>query len=641
MAVSVLNSKSEKTDDSKDQRFSPPAVSLPKGGGAIKGIGEKFAANPVTGTGSLSIPLPLSPGRSGFAPALALSYDSGAGNGPYGFGWSVGYPSITRRADRGLPQYLDNKESDVFILSGAEDLVPVANPDGSRFEEQRDGFRITRYRPRIEGLFARIERWTNMGDPSNSFWRSISRDNITTFYGKTAASRIADPADSSCIFTWLVCESFDDKGNAAVYEYIAEDSRNVNTHLATEFNRTELSRSCNRYLKRVKYANRSTRLLQPDLSQAEWLFELVMDYGDHEGESPTIEPTLSWPVRPDSFSSHRSGFEVRTYRRCHRILMFHRFEELGPPPRLVRSLELDYDDFNYAQAFDTQAELEHLGSTRLGTFLRRASVTGYAENGFRKSLPPLELTYSRATIGEQTRTLDEESSANLPGGVDGVRYQWLDLNNEGISGVLRDQAGGWWFKPNLGCGRLGPQQLVAQKPSIGLETRAQFLDLAGDGVLDLVQLNRPNAGFFERDDQDGWSEFTPFASQPNIEWDDPNLRFVDLTGDGHADVLITEDDVICWHQSLAEDGFGPRESLQMAAGESLGPDSFSTTPPTRSFLLTCPETVFPTWCESAMAKSAIGPTLDMEGSAAKLRRMTRLSSTRPTCRASLSAFGRY
>ena len=28
----------------------PPAISLPKGGGAIRGIGEKFAANPVTGT---------------------------------------------------------------------------------------------------------------------------------------------------------------------------------------------------------------------------------------------------------------------------------------------------------------------------------------------------------------------------------------------------------------------------------------------------------------------------------------------------------------------------------------------------------------------------------------------------------------
>ncbi len=566
-----MNSQPARTDEQRDQRFAPPAVSLPKGGGAIKGIGEKFAANTVTGTGSLSIPLPLSPGRSGFTPALALSYDSGAGNGPYGFGWNVGYPSITRRTDRGLPKYLDNQESDVFILSGAEDLVPVVNPDGSQFEEQRDGYRITRYRPRIEGLFARIERWANLQDPSDRFWRSISRDNVTTFYGKTAASRIADPAEPTRIFTWLLCESFDDKGNAAAYEYVAEDGRNVDTSLASEYNRTEAGRTANRYLKRVKYANRISRLVQSDLSQAEWLFELVMDYGDHEGESPTIDPTSTWPIRPDPFSTYRAGFEVRTYRRCQRFLMFHRFEELGPEPKLVRSLALDYDDFAYGPGFNTQAELEHLGSTRVGSFLRRATITGYGDDGSRKAMPPLELSYSRPHISEETRTLEDGSHANLPSGVDGVRYQWLDLDSVGLSGVLTEQGGAWWYKPNLGEGRLGSQQLVAQKPSIGLESRTQFLDLAGDGLLDLVQLNQPNAGFFERDDRDGWSQFTPFASQPNIEWEDPNLRFVDLTGDGHADVLITEDDIICWHPSLAEEGFGPRESLKMAGDESLGP----------------------------------------------------------------------
>ena len=53
-----------------------PAINLPKGGGAIRGIGEKFAANPVTGTGSMSVPIATSPGRSGFEPQLALSYDS-------------------------------------------------------------------------------------------------------------------------------------------------------------------------------------------------------------------------------------------------------------------------------------------------------------------------------------------------------------------------------------------------------------------------------------------------------------------------------------------------------------------------------------------------------------------------------------
>ena len=64
----------------------PPTLSLPKGGGAIRGIGEKFAANPVTGTGSMSVPIAASPRRSGVGPQLSLSYDSGAGNGPFGFG---------------------------------------------------------------------------------------------------------------------------------------------------------------------------------------------------------------------------------------------------------------------------------------------------------------------------------------------------------------------------------------------------------------------------------------------------------------------------------------------------------------------------------------------------------------------------
>ena len=53
-----------------------PAITLPKGGGAIRGAGEKFAANPVNGSGSMSVPLALSPGRADFGPQLELSYDS-------------------------------------------------------------------------------------------------------------------------------------------------------------------------------------------------------------------------------------------------------------------------------------------------------------------------------------------------------------------------------------------------------------------------------------------------------------------------------------------------------------------------------------------------------------------------------------
>src|SRR6201993_4457844 len=113
----MAQEKKIERSDEKEGSFSAPPISLPKGGGAIRGIGEKFAANPVTGTGSMTVPIATSPGRSGFGPQLSLTYDSGAGNGAFGFGWHLALPTITRKTDKGLPQYLDNEESDVFILS--------------------------------------------------------------------------------------------------------------------------------------------------------------------------------------------------------------------------------------------------------------------------------------------------------------------------------------------------------------------------------------------------------------------------------------------------------------------------------------------------------------------------------------------
>src|SRR5262250_3320416 len=96
-------------------------ISLPKGGGAIKGIGETFQPNLFSGTGNHTIPLAISPGRNDFGPKLSLAYSSGNGNGIFGLGWQLAIPRITRKTEKGLPRYDD---SDVFVLSGAEDLVP-------------------------------------------------------------------------------------------------------------------------------------------------------------------------------------------------------------------------------------------------------------------------------------------------------------------------------------------------------------------------------------------------------------------------------------------------------------------------------------------------------------------------------------
>ena len=73
----------------KETAPTAPSINLPKGGGAIKGIGEKFSVNPVNGTGTMTVPILTSPGRSDLYPKLSLSYDSGSGNGPFGFGEGV------------------------------------------------------------------------------------------------------------------------------------------------------------------------------------------------------------------------------------------------------------------------------------------------------------------------------------------------------------------------------------------------------------------------------------------------------------------------------------------------------------------------------------------------------------------------
>jgi hypothetical protein len=79
------------------------------------------------------------------------------------------------------------------------------------------------YRPRIEGLLARIERWCAI-ESGISHWRCITRDNVTTLYGLDATSCLADPTDPRKIFSYLPAQTFDDIGNIVIYGYFSEDS---------------------------------------------------------------------------------------------------------------------------------------------------------------------------------------------------------------------------------------------------------------------------------------------------------------------------------------------------------------------------------------------------------------------------------
>jgi RHS repeat-associated protein len=564
---------------------------MPKGGGAIRGIGEKFGTNPVMGSASMTIPIFASPGRSGFAPQLTLSYDSGAGNGPFGLGWNLPIRAITRETHKGLPQYRDDDESDVFVLAGAEELVPFlvrTSGDGWKRDSvsrvaNGEGYRVHRYRPRIEGSFTLIEKWVN--DRSlETHWRTVTGDNVTTLFGVDSESRIADRNDPSRIFSWLVSQTCDDKGNVVVYTYKPEDYVGVDVGAACERNRDHAKEGPQRYLKRISYGN--TTPYTPDLvgalrvplpARSDWMFELVFDYGDHEGVAPKRDETatLRWTARSDPFSTCRPGFEVRTHRLCQRILMFHHFpgESGVGADCLVRST-----DFAYLPAARTAdpsgPPFTHLQRAWQTSYKRRAApATGYLS----RATPPVEFTYSRPIIDDAPHQIESSALANLPVGISGSGYQLVDLDSEGLPGVLSEHAGGWFYRSNLGRGPLGPTfgpaSLVAQRPSFAAlgAGRQRLLDLAGDGELDLVDFGGTNPGLQERSADGTWRPFRPFASLPNIDWNAPDLRFIDLTGDGSADALIADDEVFTWYPSLAEEGFAAAECTRQPRDEEQGP----------------------------------------------------------------------
>ena len=256
--------------------------------------------------------------------------------------------------------------------------------------------------------------------------------------------------------------------------------------------------------------------------------------------------------------------------------MFHHFDGGEDEADVGRDCLVRSTDFNYSSEVDPASS-----RNPVYTFLLSVTQCGYKRNqsgGYlKRSLPPVEFRYTQPEVQKTVQKVDAASLENLPIGVDGTAYQWTDLHGEGIPGILTEQAGAWFYKRNIspiseGTVEFSPMEHVAVKPNLTLAGgQAQFMDVAGDGQPDLVVLDGPLSGLYEHDQAEGWESFQPFTEKLNIDMRDQNLKFVDLNGDGHADVLITEHDAFVWHPSLEEAGFGPAGRVIQSLDEEIGP----------------------------------------------------------------------
>ena len=195
-------------------------------------------------------------------------------------------------------------------------LNEVAPGNWQALEHQDGDYRVKRYRPRIEGGFARIERISHSA-LDGVYWKVTTPDNTATIFGRDTNARIADPEDNTRIFQWLPEFSYDDKGNWIKYEYKEENLDNVPNALHEKNRWNGTAKFTNKYLKRVKHGNRFPYYADPARpydpqppAQNEHFFELVFDYGEHDAATPTPDEVVNqlWNYRPDAFSHYRCRF---------------------------------------------------------------------------------------------------------------------------------------------------------------------------------------------------------------------------------------------------------------------------------------------------------------------------------------------
>src|SRR5690606_22586340 len=78
---------------------------------------------------------------------------------------------------------------------------------------------------------------------------------------------------------------------------------------------------------------------------------------------------------------------------------------------------------------------------------RRDDETGHFD---RAELPTLEFDYSEPVIDPTLHEItDPATLRNLPAGIDGRQHRLVDLDGEGLPGVITEQAGTWYFKRGL------------------------------------------------------------------------------------------------------------------------------------------------------------------------------------------------
>jgi Insecticide toxin TcdB middle/N-terminal region/Insecticide toxin TcdB middle/C-terminal region/Salmonella virulence plasmid 65kDa B protein len=247
-----------------------------------------------------------------------------------------------------------------------------------------------------------------------------------------------------------------------------------------------------------------------------------------------VTVALRYEDRPDPFSEHRAGFEVRTRRRCTRI----EIRTHADADRLVRSYRFVYLD----QRAGLAARLPSNGVSLLSQIV----VAGH-DGDLSEELPPLEFGYTG--FEPDRRDLVTVAGPGLPALGD-PNVELVDLFGTGLPDVL-EMNGAVRYWRNLGAAAFDVARAMDDAPAGFALTQAgvQLLDANGDGRADLMVSGGATTGYFPMRFGGGWDRrsFRPYRAAPSFLLEDPEVHLVDLDGDGVTDAIRSGARLECFY----------------------------------------------------------------------------------------------
>lgn len=513
---------------STDIGFETQVPSLPQGGGAVSGLGETFTPDLSMGTGTYDIRLDLPNGPNDIGPRLSLRYDTAAGNGPFGMGFSIPMPRLLRSTARGFPKYDDN---DSLMLEGAGELL-------------RTG--AGTFRPRVDGGAWRAE-------VSGDGFRLIDREGIYYFVGLSAATRLSDSASPvPRVYSWQLERIEDALGNSVVFTWRRDRDQ---LYLSTL--------SYGAYEVRFNYQPR------PDVirwGRAGFPITTALRCENIELHLPSADQpllrrwTLSYTQDPTNNASLLSGVTLSGFDEDN--------ASLDAPP-----LRLGYTRFQPAALTGFSSMDSSVAPGPLVRSDQRVELVDWNGDG----LPDL-LEISAGGRGRLWPNVGNctwgrpQVVADLPlFSSPTAAAAFADVNGDGSADLLRTDRPFEGYIPHLPGGGFGRPVGWRKAPPISLASpNARLIDLDGDGLADLLVSSENYLSLYYRSDPDGWTErpqVVPRGAAPDVSLNDPHVFVADMTGDGAQDLVRVVGGSVTYWPYLGHGRWG--EPVLMRNGPAL------------------------------------------------------------------------